>query len=1404
MKFLHISDLHFDPRNNSEATKDLHLKFGKYVTEKGIMVDEFFFTGDFRNAKEQDDSIDTALSAANFLRTLARYVGVLEDEHIHIVPGNHDLTYPSKDKHENKKELDHVYKNYEHRNGIFHGKMKDDSFCLDYLRKRFGFFEMCAKSLNNSIWNDFQTGKIHRAKHFDNYCIVYLNSAIASGRGSENDRRHLLIGHNALHVILNEIKQKNRQIPVFILSHYTIDAIENSEKSYIKNIFRDFEFPIIWLCGDTHETFCENINNVAFITSGSFVNQQSTEASFFVGELTDNKLILNAYGYDSKNLGWEYKEVLTKRLTEVLPDILKPSVESLTTDSTEKPKYINKDSLEERLKKYAEWVYNTYNKSKFLDLEFQHKDLFVDLQISYSESDTSVTNKKESEPNAIQDGQEKKSNLASQSVKEKEYHKSSYLLETNYPCVLIGEAGTGKSTIVRNLILNSVGQPEVVRYIPVLIELSKLTEKEISEKQTEHYIINELGLEKFGLNIINLCDESRIIPTKKLLLVFDGMDEVSSIEQLEKIIKTIEQFLGAYKNTKLIFTSRPSCEKIKIGSDFYIIGQKVRKFYIEKLSDNLRKEQISRIITATSPKFNKDEFWDDLVNFEKNNPQMIDMTKNPLLLSLILRTYQGNSADDQSRGHFPKNKVELYDKAIDLIIQKRSRIDLLPKELRPIMETLLGRIALTLYEESIKNDSNSIDRILLSNIENDIALELKMSKFIPATLAKDFMEFIRDHSIFTNNKFIHESFKEYFAAKYLFNYLFNIERSKFNVKRTIANEGTFSEIIKTLYSNQNSQAVIEMLLLIVDIETEKDIFPIDILLKTILNDSLKVAPKYRMLFRSVGQFNNHQTCAAAKLIVSMFERTCESEINPFDELFWFMSEYNLKDKKSVGLDNAYEFITKKYAHDLQKLFLAGLCYELFCYLYCESPFSKDKYELFESLFYNLNINNTKIYSQWINAQYSAFIEVDKNGKSPVTWGNLLYFNYYVNIFYGGEFRNTRLIKIHPNNDYFNTDGLVLYSNGKKVLYHHVRKGDYLSEFKVPDTVKHIGNYAFSNCEKLTKIEIPNSVETIGYYAFSNCSGLKEIIIPDTVKKIGEGAFEKCINLENIKLPKSLLELRKKTFLDCRKLDGIQIPDSVVVIGEFAFGKCENLHNIKLPRSLFVIQQQRAFEGCKNVKFDIEENPYFSTDGDIIFNADKTSLIAYPSASGEITISEKINRVDEYAFSGCSELQKVTILNSIGICDTAFSNCIKLSYNNIVYSGQDIQAEKIIPLSLEEAFESKLNEDGLIEIKTGCVYDDKDKTEIILYIKKHKVEDKYILLDYGSTHKYLDNYFEFSEDVKKHIKSISEYFGIRIELVPERNSFFLYLPVIPNKNFETDFLRMLYCIGSLNNMKVFYM
>jgi MinD-like ATPase involved in chromosome partitioning or flagellar assembly/predicted phosphodiesterase len=327
MKFLHISDLHFSQSNSNAETSELCQKFKEYAIEKNIVVEEVFFTGDLRDAThEHCDSAATVTAAVGFLRNIASCVGVTEDEHIHIVPGNHDLTRTGS-KEESVECLKKVYTEYNRESGLFDGKFGNVSY-TDYLKKRFSFFEKCVTELQNEIWSDFLSNGIHRVNHFEKFSIIYLNTAIASGRGAKTDKGNLFVNSCEIREILVEIKEKNSGKPVLVLSHYNISDIEDKEKEKIKNLFKDHQLDIVWFCGDAHKTAYDESFDVVYITAGSFIKrQQGAEASFFVGDLCDASLNIEAHGYDSTgNLSWELKDGTTRRLNAALASFGRQSV----------------------------------------------------------------------------------------------------------------------------------------------------------------------------------------------------------------------------------------------------------------------------------------------------------------------------------------------------------------------------------------------------------------------------------------------------------------------------------------------------------------------------------------------------------------------------------------------------------------------------------------------------------------------------------------------------------------------------------------------------------------------------------------------------------------------------------------------------------------------------------------------------------------------------------------------------------------------------------------------------------------------------------------------------------------------------------------------------------------------
>ena len=57
-----------------------------------------------------------------------------------------------------------------------------------------------------------------------------------------------------------------------------------------------------------------------------------------------------------------------------------------------------------------------------------------------------------------------------------------------------------------------------------------------------------------------------------------------------------------------------------------------------------------------------------------------------------------------------------------------------------------------------------------------------------------------------------------------------------------------------------------------------------------------------------------------------------------------------------------------------------------------------------------------------------------------------------------------------------------------------------------------------NDVKITEFKIPDSVESIGEYAFASCYGLKDVTIPKSLSNMGSYVFKGCVLLEKVAFP----------------------------------------------------------------------------------------------------------------------------------------------------------------------------------------------------------------------------------------------------------------------------------------------
>ncbi len=161
-------------------------------------------------------------------------------------------------------------------------------------------------------------------------------------------------------------------------------------------------------------------------------------------------------------------------------------------------------------------------------------------------------------------------------------------------------------------------------------------------------------------------------------------------------------------------------------------------------------------------------------------------------------------------------------------------------------------------------------------------------------------------------------------------------------------------------------------------------------------------------------------------------------------------------------------------------------------------------------------------------------------------------------------RITKDVVIKAIWEYETTAGIV-YTNGENQnyveierAYEFLRGEVYLGAYFNEKKVLGILDGAFFNQKGITRVYLLNGLISIGNEAFSGCSALTKIEIPETVTHIGKYAFRDCYDLEELTLNEGLLSIGERAFEDCVALTEVFIPESVTVIEASAFAGCDNL------------------------------------------------------------------------------------------------------------------------------------------------------------------------------------------------------------------------------------------------------
>lgn len=276
-----------------------------------------------------------------------------------------------------------------------------------------------------------------------------------------------------------------------------------------------------------------------------------------------------------------------------------------------------------------------------------------------------------------------------------------------------------------------------------------------------------------------------------------------------------------------------------------------------------------------------------------------------------------------------------------------------------------------------------------------------------------------------------------------------------------------------------------------------------------------------------------------------------------------------------------------------------------------------------------------------------------------------------------------------------------YVLAREIYDGNIVNGDYIEEvitLEIPDSVKLIGNSAFSGCTALADIDIPDGVEklgsnlisgtayyndaenwendilyvgkhliigkyswsnpmtggvdikagtkTIADYAFHAFGKITSVNIPDSVTYIGDRAFYGCDELTSVNIPASVTYIGDSAFWGCGKVTDFSIPSSVTTIGSHAFDGCDGITEISIPKNVVKIGEA-PFADCVNltrIVVDSSNKQYCSDSNGALYTSDGKKLIQYPAGhtATSYTVKNGTKRICGYAFSGASNLTSISI------------------------------------------------------------------------------------------------------------------------------------------------------------------
>jgi NACHT domain len=334
-------------------------------------------------------------------------------------------------------------------------------------------------------------------------------------------------------------------------------------------------------------------------------------------------------------------------------------------------------------------------------------------------------------------------------------------------CVILGDPGGGKSTLAQRLCLDGLRrlQQNTNSQLYLRVEVRRLSlasaadafggllrfvAKELARQCNLHLEDNE------WLDLVQ-----HLLFFGRMVIVFDGVDEIVSAAKRRNIISDMKQFANRFLQNSFIFTCR--------RTDFIVTPiVSVEIFHLRHFSLEETKAYFRSASRWVFEKSEQEITREEGSFIEQAERHAEEFVRNPLLLALIVWIYSVGQ-------RIPDNRIELYAKCSDLLFRRWDSLKAIDPEIPDPhwLFQLVTQLAHRLYLISPSHEQPNQDwlrsRVLeffreVYEIDAENRAQAAADRFVSHLIGRSWILQERSAGIF---EFSHRTFMEYFYARWL-------------------------------------------------------------------------------------------------------------------------------------------------------------------------------------------------------------------------------------------------------------------------------------------------------------------------------------------------------------------------------------------------------------------------------------------------------------------------------------------------------------------------------------------------------------------------------------------------------------------------------------------------------------